>query len=162
MYTPYVHIYAEKEITMERMNFAPITEAIEALGLAIRGMYSELRITANSQREEALALKKRMLITHDDMATLAIITRQGAEMLSTTSNAIAQVSGVIYEAIDESFNGIPTVNYEDFVGFCEECGESVHAQDDYEVIDGMVYCPDCKPVEDDEDEAVVEPAPATV
>ena len=139
---------------MERMNFAPIAEAIESLGHAINGMYSELRVVANSQREEALALKRRMLETHEDFITLATITQHGALMLATASDSVAQVGGTVYQAIDSSFNGIPTVNYEDFVGFCSECGACVHAQDSYDVIDGMLLCPDCTPIEDDEDEVV--------
>ena len=139
---------------MDRMNFTPLTEAIESLHHAIVGMHNELCVIANKQREEALDLKRRMIATHDDIVTLATIAQQGAFMLATASDNTAMIGGTVYQAIESSFNGIPTVNYEDFVGFCSECGESVHASDAYDVIDGMLLCPDCTPVDDDEDEVV--------
>ncbi len=29
------------------------------------------------------------------------------------------------------------------VKFCEECGADIYEGDDYYLVDGIVYCPDC-------------------
>ena len=112
-------------------NFTNIREALDNLLAVLDSATADLVGTANAQRKELLALYGRMQATNADLIEFgSMVGEAGAAMLDIEEmceDVATKVQNVIENGIDEA----PIVNYEDFVGFCETCGDEIMVGEEY-------------------------------
>lgn len=132
-----------------RTDFTPITNALESLVSAISIVHNDLLAKANAERVEALVLFAKMRETHDDLATLGAIVNDAATQLNAIEEVATDISEKVFDAIDTA--EFPEVDYEDFIAFCDSCGESISQDTNYVKDDGYWYCEDCAEALNDED-----------
>jgi Zn finger protein HypA/HybF involved in hydrogenase expression len=68
---------------------------------------------------------------------------------------ILPVASLVGDVLDG--DNIPSIDYEKFMGICEDCGKDISIDDDYSYNDeGDLLCPDCAnlyyAIDEDEDE----------
>ena len=127
-------------------DFTNIREALDNLLTALDSATADLVGTANEQRKELLALYGRMQATNADLHEFgSMVGEAGAAMLDIEEmceDVAFKVQNVLEGGIDET----PATNYEDFVGFCETCGDEILVGEEYSYDgdgdDGFV-CGDC-------------------
>ena len=112
-------------------DFTNIREALDHLLAVLDSATADLVGTANEQRKELLALYGRMQATNADLIEFgSMVGEAGAAMLDIEEmceDVATKVQNVIEGGIDEA----PIVNYEDFVGFCETCGDEIMVGEEY-------------------------------
>ena len=106
-------------------DFTNIRTALDNLIAVLDSATADLVGTANEQRKELLALYGRMQATQADIVEFgSMVGEAGAVMLGIEEmceDVATKVQNVLEGGIDET----PIVNYEDFVGFCETCGDEI-------------------------------------
>lgn len=140
---------------MARTNFTPINEAFTSLIDTIAQVHSDLLAKANAEREEALALYARMQETHADLVELNTMIGNAAAALNEIDGVAADIGAKVFDVLVDGFDKLPVCNYEDFVGFCDGCGEEITYDEVYAQVDNELYHKECEPIED-EDEAADE------
>ena len=112
-------------------DFTNIREALDNLLAVLDSATADLVGTANEQRKELLALYGRMQATNADLIEFgSMVGEAGAAMLGIEEmceDVATKVQNVLEGGIDET----PIVNYEDFVGFCETCGDEIMVGEEY-------------------------------
>jgi hypothetical protein len=143
---------------MARTNFTPINEAFTSLINTIAQVHSDLLAKANAERKEALALYARMQETHADLVELNSMIGNAAAALNEIDGVAADIGAKVFDVLVDGFEKLPVCDYEDFVGFCDGCGEEVTYDEAYVQVDDELYHKGCEPIEDeaDEDETAVE------
>jgi hypothetical protein len=134
---------------MARTNFTPINEAFTSLVNTITGIHSELLAKANAEREEALALYARMQETHADLVELNSMIGNAAAALNEIDGVAADIGAKVFDVLVDGFDKLPVCDYEDFVGFCDGCGEEITYDEVYALVDGELYHKECEPIEDE-------------
>jgi hypothetical protein len=125
-------------------DFTNIRTALDNLLTALDTTMDGLMGTANEQRKELLALYGRMQATNADLLEFgSIVGEAGAAMLDIEEmceDVATKVQNVIEGGLDET----PVADYEDFVGFCETCGNEILVSEEYDRDgDGELVCADC-------------------
>lgn len=125
-------------------DFTNIRTALDNLLAVLDSATIDLVGTANAQRKELLDLYGRMQETNTDLVEFgSIVGEAGAAMLNIEEmceDVASKVQSVLEGGIDET----PVANYEDFVGFCETCGNEILVSDEYDHDeDGELVCGDC-------------------
>lgn len=150
---------------MARTNFSPVSEAFESLISTIAGLHSDILAKANAERREALDLYARMQDTYQDLVDFNAMVAGAVDALAGVDEVATDIGCKIYDVLEEGFEMLPECDYEDFVGFCGGCGDTITDDDDIELVDGEFYHKTCAPIDedvDDEDIAVDEPAAPSV
>lgn len=135
-----------------------IREAITSALGTIRAAQQEAFAYANQQKASLVELLIKMRDTaHAIHDMSAVCGDAGAALLD-----IAKDSVHVAEAMDDStydFDLIPEGSYEGLVGFCDECGREIRADEKYDALDnGDLICSDCMT---EPDTAETEPAAVT-
>lgn len=126
-----------------RTDFTNLHAALDNFLNAMEQTMSELMATANGQRKELLDLYARMYDTQLDLDEFGAIMEDAAGTLEMFSDASYDVSDKIGDVLADGADAVPTHNYEDFVGFCNECGSEIVSTGDF-IIDGDGYlCGGC-------------------
>lgn len=125
-------------------DFTNIRNALDNLLAVLDSATADLVGTANAQRKELLALYGRMQATNADLAEFgSLVGDVGAAMLDIEEmceDVATKVQNVIENGIDET----PSANYEDFVGFCDTCGDEILVGEEYSYDgDNGFVCGDC-------------------
>ena len=125
-------------------DFTNIRTALDNLLTALDNTMTDLVGTANEQRKELLALYGRMQATNTDLIEFgSMVGEAGAAMFDIEEmceDVVAKVQNVIEGGLDET----PAVDYEDFAGFCQVCGNEVLIGEEYDRDgDGELVCGDC-------------------
>lgn len=133
-----------------RTDFTNLHTALDNFLNAMEQMMSGLMATANGQRKELLDLYARMHDTQFDLDEFSAIMEDAAGTLEMFSDASYDVSNKIGDVLTDGADAVPTHNYEDFVGFCNECGNEIVSTGDF-TIDGDGYlCSECYRKEDEQ------------
>ena len=128
---------------MARTNFTPINEAFASLIDSIAQVHSDLLAKANAEREEALALYARMQETHADLVEFNSMIGNAAAALNEIDGVAADIGCKVFDVLDNGFDMVPACNYENFVGFCGECGTEITDEDACSLVDGEFYHTEC-------------------
>ena len=143
---------------MMNERLTPIANAFAALTDAITAMHLEILKEANDQRRELIALRERMCATHDDLIEFGGIIEEGAKALTGVADVVTDHCMLIGDNLDGSIYDVIEVDYEDFVGYCPECGDIVSVNDEYITNErNEVIHLDCIECEDEAEEAEAEP-----
>lgn len=139
---------------MARTNFTAIGEALDSLITSIAGMHADILAKANAERREALELHARMQDTYADIVEFNAMVANAADALAGVDEVATDIGCKIYDVLDGGFDMLPECNYEEFVGFCADCGGTIHEDDDVELVDGEFYHKECAHIDDELDEPV--------
>lgn len=125
-------------------DFTNIHNALNNLLTVLDSTASGLVDTANAQKKELLALYDRMQETNKDLAEFgSIVGEAGATMLDIEElceDVVTKAQNAIENGIDET----PSANYEDFVGFCDTCGNEILVDEKYRYdSDNSLVCGNC-------------------
>ena len=125
-------------------DFTNIREALDNLLTVLDSAVADLVGTANEQRRELLGLYGRMQATQADLHELgSMMGDAGSAMLDLEElceDVDAKMQGVIDGGIEET----PVCDFEDFVGFCETCGDEILVGEEYSFDgDNGFVCGDC-------------------
>ena len=143
---------------MARTNFTAIGEALDSLITSIAGMHADILAKANAERREALELHARMQDTYADIVEFNAMVANAADALAGVDEVATDIGCKIYDVLDGGFDMLPECNYEEFVGFCADCGGTIHEDDEVKFVDGEFYHKECAPIDEelDEDEDIDE------
>ena len=112
-------------------DFTNIREALDNLLAVLDSATADLVGTANAQRKELLALYGRMQETNADLIEFgSIVGEAGAAMLDI-EEMCEDVASKVQDVIENGINEAPNVNYEDFIGFCDTCGDEILVGEEY-------------------------------
>ena len=133
---------------------SPIVNALNALTEALTAVHTDILKEANDQRKELIALRERMAATHTDFIELGMIVEEGAKALTGVADVVNDHAIIISDTLDGSIYDVPEVDYEDFVGYCAECGDIVSVHDEYSKDEhgNLVHNECIEPEEDEADE----------
>lgn len=134
-----------------RHDFTAIHEAIDNLTYAMESMKLGLIEQANGEREELLSLYARMRDTQNDLIELGDLAADASDALGTIETESYGCADLIGDVLDLGL--VPECDYEDFVGYCAVCCNTISSADGYETAEnGELLCVDCAPADEDEDE----------
>ena len=135
-----------------RTDFTPITNAVQSLIEVITNTHAEMLAEANEQRRELLALHDRMRDTLSDMSQFSRVMRDTANQIEGVAVVSEDLADLVTSTILGSFEDVPTCNYEEFVGYCDMCGETISTNDVHTVgeYDELV-CAECASLANAED-----------
>ena len=114
-------------------DFTNIRAALHSLLDAVHATTAELITTANEQRKELLGLYGRIQATQADIIEFGTLTGEAGAVLLDTEEFCEGISSKIQGVLIGGLEEVPVVNYQDFAGFCAECGEAVMTSEDYEL-----------------------------
>ena len=125
-------------------DFTTIRESIAAFTNAITSTYASLLYDANKQREEFIDVCCRMEETRADILEYGKMLGDLAVTLEETNDMCHDIATKITTVIYEGVDAAPSVPYEEFVDFCDNCGAEILVGDEYTVSHGNWYtCPTC-------------------
>ena len=134
-----------------RHDFTAIHEALEQLIHTMDSARLALTKQANAEREELLSLYARMRDTQNDLIELGDLAADASDALGTIEVGSYSCADLIGDVLDLGL--VPECSYEDFVGYCAVCGNTISSADGYETAEnGEMLCVDCAPADEDEDE----------
>ena len=124
-------------------DFTSIRESIATFTHAITSTYAALLHDANEQREEFIDICVRMEETRADILEYGKMLGDLADVLDETNDTCRDLATKITTVIYEGVDAAPTVPYEEFVDFCDNCGGEIHVGDEYTVSGNWYTCPTC-------------------
>ena len=144
-------------------DFTNLRTALDNLIAEVAVATKELIADANSLRREYLGIQERMNENRIDLINFADIVGHTSDCLDVLAGDAVEVADLIYYVLAEG--EAPECNYEDFVGYCDECGATIAKSDNYVKEEDGYICADCAYAEDiDEPEQLTLPIdePVTV
>lgn len=137
------------------MNFDALTSAFSTLTAEIANAQKEILADANEHRKTFLAALAGMREAEANATKFARMIDGVLEPLADISYECQTLGDRIIDAINEP-DMCPQNNFEDFIGFCAECGKEISTNDDYEDTFVGFLCDQCiaemEAKEADEDE----------
>lgn len=135
---------------MSNYNFTNVHNALSTLLEEIKLAHRELLFQANAERQELLGLCERMRGTRNSLNELGVMSTEASLVLGEIGSTSETYASFVNDAIEDGYDAIPECNYEDFVGFCSECGETITKTADYtETENAELLCANCADFEAD-------------
>ena len=129
---------------MSNYNFTNVHNALSALLEEIKLAQRELLFQANAERQELLGLYERMHGTHNNLKELGSMSTEASLVLNEIGSTSDTYASFVNDVIEDGYDAVPECNYEDFVGFCSECGETITKAAHYvETEDAELLCANC-------------------
>ena len=124
------------------MNFDALNSAFSTLAAEIANTQKEIFANANEHRKTFLAALAGMREAEANATKFARMIDGIIEPLADISYECDTLGDRIIDAINEP-DMCPQSNFEDFVGYCDECGKEITINTEYEEdIDGL-FCEQC-------------------
>lgn len=110
----------------------------------------ELLTRANAERKEMLSLVARMSATRNEIRDLQILCNEFVEELTGLGADCGELADMISDTLDEPLDFCPTCDYQDLVGYCDECGCEIVGDStySYDEATGTLLCGNCMPETD--------------
>lgn len=132
-----------------RTDFTSIQMALSNLVSALHETRQELFKQANVERENLLAAYRNLTENHLDLVELTALADSTADTLAFFADATDDTAEVISDVI--CGGDVPTCAFEDFIGFCDDCGATIKRGEKYQVDGDWYVCENCLPAEEPED-----------
>lgn len=117
-----------------------LTTEIAKIYAQIDKLNTELHEKANRQKDELHNLLSQMVDTKAEIAEVAKIMAKFASDISDISEVLTSTAVKIEDAIEDPTNYLPECNYEDLIGWCEDCGKELTINSDYTEENGFTVC----------------------
>ena len=134
---------------MARTDFTSLQETARKFMASMEGALADLLNTANEQRKELVSLYQQMADIRADIPEFAGVAAEVANTFDDISDIAEDVAMKIGNAIEGGVDFTPDCDYEELVGFCDECGRAIARGEDYtKKAEDYLVCADCCLVED--------------
>ena len=125
-------------------DFTNIRTALSNLLEAVADTATDLTMTANAQRKELISLYARMRETNKNLCEFGTMIGEVGTALIDIEDICEDVAMKATAAIDGGADCTPNCDYEEFIDFCDECGNEIVEGDEYDTeAGGFVICPAC-------------------
>lgn len=125
-------------------DFTNIREALDNLLTVLDSAVADLVGTANEQKRELLGLYGRMQATQADLHELGSVMGDAGSAMLDLEELCEDVGAKMHGVIDGGIEETPVCDFEDFVGFCETCGDEILVGEEYSFDgDNGFVCGDC-------------------
>jgi hypothetical protein len=142
-----------------KTDFTSLRNSIDSLVAVVENTCLSLIKEANEQRKELLYLHARMEDTREDLIEFGAIMDDLSVSCDSICYLCDDVTDKVTDALEGGMEMVPTCDYEELVGFCAECGDSIVEGETYDVTDDGYICDACvfeRSLDEDEDEVPVE------
>ena len=124
--------------------YTAIMTAFEEFMNTIREEYAKNIAESNAQAEEARNLIARIQHTIAKHEELQSITRAIGEQMTTTAIGMDSVTSNIKSALNDLYDGaVPECAVEEFVGYCDQCGDELTITNEGVKVEDAVLCAEC-------------------
>lgn len=130
-----------------RTDFTSIQAALSNFVSVFHETQQELLKQANVERENLLTAYRNLTENHLDLVELAALADSTADTLAFFADATDDTAEVVSDVI--CGGDIPTCAFEDFVGFCDDCGATIKRGEKYQVDGDWYACQNCLIAEDE-------------
>ena len=130
-----------------------LTTAADSFMSEFAAVIADLHTTANTQRKALLAIIADMQGTQMVLDGVSTVAAEVAEVMEGLACDCDELNAKIGDAIDDPADACPDCNCEDLVGYCENCGEALTSDTCVMDDDGNLYCNECAPEQEEEEEA---------
>ena len=125
-------------------DFTPIRNALDNLLIVLDSAVADLVGTANEQRRELLGLYGRMQATQADLHELGSMVGDAGSAMLDLEELCEDVGSKMQGVLDGGIEETPVCDFQEFVGFCETCGEEILVGEEYSFDgDNGFVCADC-------------------
>ena len=122
-------------------DFTNLRTALDNLVAEVAVATKEIIADANTLRREYLDIQKRMHENRNDLINFADLVGHTSDCLDVLAGDALDVADLVADVLLEG--EAPTCNYEDFVGYCDACGDTIAKGDDYTSDDDGYLCHSC-------------------
>ena len=124
--------------------YTAIMTAFEEFMNTIRAEYAKNIAESNQQAEEARGLIARIQHTIAKHEELQSITRAIGEQMATTAIGMDAATSNIKSALNDLYDGaVPECAVEEFVGYCDQCGDELTITNEGVKVEDAVLCAEC-------------------
>jgi hypothetical protein len=135
-------------------DFTNLRTALDNLIAEVAVATKDIIADANSLRREYLGIQERMHENRIDLINFADIVGHTSDCLDVLAGDALDVADLVADVLLEG--EAPTCNYEDFVDYCDACGDTIAKGDDY-TKDGDGYlCHSCSTVDGEQMELPID------
>lgn len=139
-------------------DFTNLRTALDNLVAEVAVATKEIVADANALRREYLDIQRRMSENRIDLINFADIVGHTADCLDVLAGDAIDVADLVADVLLEG--EAPTCNYEDFVGYCDACGDTIAKGDDYTSDDDGYLCHSCSTTDGEQMELPIDTIPA--
>ena len=139
---------------MNENNKTLITSVKDALAEAIKTISTvqvALLNQANTEKAALLALLAEIRETRETTILFGDVVGEAGNALLDAADFSYDIAGKM-SYITDNIQEIPVAGYQDFVEFCDQCGEEITVNDQFTINNGEFVCAKCLGDEDTEDE----------
>ena len=127
---------------------------IDTLNEGMKNLFAE----ANTHKANLIALLAAIAANKQEINDFAAIIEDTASLMGGIVETCDEVADKIAD-VEDNFDFLPTTPYEKFVTFCDDCGEEISADSNFERDGELYFCETCcavgegETVDEDEDES---------
>ena len=127
---------------------------VSEVAVATNGIIAD----ANTLRKEYIDVQYRMNENRIDLINFADIVGHTADCLEVLAGDAIDVADLVADVLLEG--DVPECNYEDFVGYCDACGDTIAKGSDYTSDDNGYLCHSCSTTDGEQMELPIDTIPA--
>ena len=127
-----------------------LSAAMDNLLSEFASVVTDLHAQANQQRKDLIAVLAAMQGTQTTLDGVATICDEGSDILGGLAEDCELLNVKLNDAMEDPADACPHCDFEDLLGFCEHCGAEITEANLGALVDDMILCNDCSPVEEDE------------
>lgn len=135
-------------------NMITLRDQMNALTNTLNEGMKNLFAEANAHKASLIALLAAIRANKQEINDFAAIVADTAEIMQGIVETCDDVADKIVE-VEDNFDFLPSTPYENFIGYCDDCGEEIAANTKYEEDGEYIFCEKCcaeESVDEDEDE----------
>ena len=138
-------------------DFTNLRTALDNLVSEVAAFTKDIVADANTLRREYIDIQHRMSENRIDLINFADIVAHTSDCLDVLAGDALDVADLVADVLLDG--EAPTCNYEDFVGFCDVCGDTIAEGDDYTSDDDSYLCHSCSVVDGEQMELPIDETP---
>lgn len=139
-------------------DFTNLRTALDNLVSEVAVATKDIIADANTLRKEYIDIQHRMSENRADLIEFADIVGHTADCLEVLAGDALDVADLVADVLLEG--DVPECNYEDFVGYCDACGDTIVKGSDYTSDDNGYLCHSCSTVDGEQMELPIDTIPA--
>lgn len=128
-----------------------LSAAFDSACSTLAAMMTDLRMLANTQRKELLAILAGMQETQNTIDAVCGICSETADILTGIAEDGDELISKIGDAIEDPIDACPHCNFEELLGFCDHCGAEITESNFGSLEDDEMFCSVCDPQEEEEE-----------
>jgi hypothetical protein len=135
-------------------DFTNLRTALDNLVAEVAVATKEIITDANTLRKEYIDIQYRMNENRIDLINFADIVGHTADCLDVLAGDAIDVADLVADVLLEG--EAPTCDYENFVAYCDACGDTIAKGDDYTSDNDSYLCHSCSTVDGEQMELPID------